>query len=90
MPRSAKKPPYVPEYLVKKVEHAINNNLKAPIKVWCRAAVILPIMVGFTFAVHNGKNFVPVFVTPALVGKKLGEFALTRSFKGHVGNKKGK
>lgn len=90
MPRSTKKPPYTPEYLLKKVEAMAASNKNHPIKVWCRNAVIVPAMVGYTFAVHNGKEFVPVLVSAAIVGKKLGEFAPTRLFRGHVGDKKGK
>lgn len=88
MPRTSKKPPFTPKHLVKKVERMNLSNKRQPVRVWCRNAVIVPIMVGFTFAVHNGKEFIPVLVTAALVGKKLGEFAPTRVFKGHVGNKK--
>ena len=89
MARSLKKGPFVDHHLVKKVE-AAGSNTKKPIKTWSRRSMILPEMVGFTIAVHNGKNHVPVLVNENMVGHKLGEFALTRTFKGHPADKKAK
>ncbi|MFN7097153.1 MAG: 30S ribosomal protein S19 [Gammaproteobacteria bacterium] len=88
MPRSIKKGPYVDPRLMKKVLDAKQKNDKRPIKTWSRASVILPDFVGLTFAVHNGKTFIPVYVTENMVGHKLGEFALTRTFKMHSGDRK--
>ena len=88
MPRSLKKGPYVHHKLLKKVEKAKDSRKKAVIKTWSRASMIIPDMVGETIAVHNGKTFVPVYVTENMVGHKLGEFAPTRTFRGHAGNKK--
>ncbi|WP_101926037.1 MULTISPECIES: 30S ribosomal protein S19 [Luteimonas] len=87
MARSLKKGPFVDHHLVKKVE-AAGSNTKKPIKTWSRRSMVLPEMVGFTIAIHNGKNHVPVLVNENMVGHKLGEFALTRTFKGHGGDKK--
>ena len=86
MPRSLKKGPFVDHHLMKKVETAGSN--KKPIKTWSRRSMVLPDMVGFTIAVHNGRNHIPVLVNENMVGHKLGEFALTRTFKGHVADKK--
>ena len=86
MPRSLKKGPVVDHHLMKKVETAVSN--KKPIKTWSRRSMILPDMVGFTLAIHNGRNHIPVLVNENMVGHKLGEFALTRTFKGHGGDKK--
>ncbi len=90
MPRSLKKGPFVDGHLVAKVEQAVANNDRRVIKTWSRRSTILPEMVGLTFAVHNGRKFVPVFVTENMVGHKLGEFSLTRTFHGHAGDKKSK
>jgi len=87
MARSLKKGPYVDHHLIKKVE-AAGNNTKKPIKTWSRRSMVMPEMVGFTIAVHNGRNHVPVLVNENMVGHKLGEFALTRTFKSHGGDKK--
>ena len=87
MARSVKKGPYVFHKLMKKVLEAQSANRKGVIKTWSRASMIVPDMVGQTIAVHNGKSFVPVFVTENMVGHKLGEFAPTRVFKGHSGNR---
>jgi small subunit ribosomal protein S19 len=89
MPRSIKKGPYVHHKLMKKVEATKNSKRKQVIKTWSRASMIIPDMVGETIAVHNGKNFIPVFVTEMMVGHKLGEFAPTRIFRGHAGHRKG-
>lgn len=90
MPRSVKKGPFVDRHLMKKVEETISSNNKRPIKTWSRRSMILPEMVGITIAVHNGKLHVPIFVTENMVGHKLGEFAATRTFRGHSGDKKAK
>ena len=90
MPRSLKKGHFVDGHLIAKVEQAAANNDRKVIKTWSRRSMILPEMVGLTFAVHNGKKFVPVFVTENMVGHKLGEFSLTRTFKGHTAGKKAK
>ena len=86
MARSLKKGPFVDHHLAKKVESAAGS--KKPIKTWSRRSMILPEMVGITIAVHNGKNLIPVLVNENMVGHKLGEFAVTRTFKGHGGDKK--
>lgn len=85
MARSGKKGPYVDSKLMKKVEAMNNSGQKKPIKTWARNSDIAPEFVGHTFAVHNGKQFIPVFVTENMVGHKLGEFSPTRMFKGHGG-----
>lgn len=87
MARSLKKGPYVFYKLLKKLEKAKESNKKTVIKTWSRSSMIIPDMVGETIAVHNGKTFVPVFVTENMVGHKLGEFAPTRTYKGHTGNR---
>ena len=83
MPRSLKKGPFVGDHLLKKVDKANETNSKAVIKTWSRRSVITPDFLGLTFAVHDGRKHVPVFVTEAMVGHKLGEFAPTRTFRGH-------
>ena len=88
MTRSAKKGPFCDASLVKKVETAQANKEKKPIKTWSRRSTILPDFIGLTIAVHNGKQHVPVYVSENMVGHKLGEFALTRTFKGHSADKK--
>ena len=90
MARSVKKGPYIASHLLKKVEAAQASNSKKPIKTWSRSSMIVPEMVGLTIAVHNGRTFVPVFISENMVGHKLGEFAATRLFKGHAGDKKAK
>ncbi|UTW48490.1 30S ribosomal protein S19 [Bacterioplanoides sp. SCSIO 12839] len=90
MPRSLKKGPFIDHHLMTKVEAALEKNDKRPIKTWSRRSTIFPDFVGLTIAVHNGKQHVPVFVTEDMVGHKLGEFALTRTYKGHVADKKAK
>ncbi len=89
MPRSLRKGPFIDLHLVKKVAVAQESKVKRPIKTWSRRSMVSPEMVGLTIAVHNGRLHVPVFVTENMVGHKLGEFAPTRTFKGHVANKKG-
>ena len=88
MPRSIRKGPFVDLHLVKKIDQAVETNSKKPIKTWSRRSMVLPEMVGLTIAVHNGRQHVPVLVSENLVGHKLGEFAPTRTFKGHVADKK--
>lgn len=90
MARSIKKGPFVDHHLTKKVDEAVASNSKRPIKTWSRRSMILPEMVGLTIAVHNGKQHVPVLVTENMVGHKLGEFALTRTYRGHAADKKSK
>ena len=83
MPRSLKKGPFVDDHLLKKIEDAAASGSKKVIKTWSRRSTVLPEAVGMTFAVHNGRKFVPVFVTENMVGHKLGEFAPTRTYRGH-------
>ena len=90
MPRSLKKGPFVDGHLLKKVEAATANNDRRVIKTWSRRSTIVPEMVGLTFAVHNGKKFVPVFVTENMVGHKFGEFSITRTYYGHAADKRSK
>ena len=90
MARSIKKGPFVDDHLMKKVNHARETGSRKVIKTWSRRSDILPEMVGITFAVHNGKKFIPVFVTENMVGQKLGEFSPTRTFYGHAGDRKGR
>lgn len=87
MARSLRKGPYVYHKLLKKVEEARSSSSKKVIKTWARSSMIIPNMVGMTIAVHNGKTFIPVFVTENMVGHKLGEFSPTRSFRGHGGKR---
>ena len=88
MPRSLKKGPFIDLHLMKKVEVAIESNDRRPIKTWSRRSMVSPDMVGLTIAVHNGRQHVPVLVNEDMVGHKLGEFAVTRTFKGHIADKK--
>lgn len=88
MPRSVKKGPFVDVHLLKKVEAAQESKSKKPIKTWSRRSMITPDMVALTIAVHNGKDHVPVFITENMVGHKLGEFAMTRTFRVHSGERK--
>ncbi|MGE4299758.1 MAG: 30S ribosomal protein S19 [Desulfovibrionaceae bacterium] len=90
MPRSLKKGPFVDGHLQLKVDKANENQDRRVIKTWSRRSMILPEMVGLTFAVHNGKKFIPVFVTENMVGHKLGEFSPTRTYFGHAADKKSK
>ena len=87
MARSIKKGPFVDLHLIKKVDHAISKNDKKVIKTWSRRSTVLPEMVGLTFAVHNGRKFIPVYVTENMIGHKFGEFAPTRTFTGHAEKK---
>lgn len=90
MPRSIKKGPFVDYHLLKKVEDAVAGGSKKPIKTWSRRSMITPEMVGLTIAIHNGKVHVPIFISESMVGHKLGEFALTRTFRAHAGERKAK
>lgn len=90
MPRSLKKGPFIDLHLMKKIEVANDKNEKRPIKTWSRRSMISPDMVGLTIAVHNGRQHVPVFITEDMVGHKLGEFSPTRTYRGHVADKKAK
>ncbi|MAS10689.1 30S ribosomal protein S19 [Endozoicomonas sp. G2_2] len=89
MPRSIKKGPFVDLHLAAKVEAAAGSSTKRPIKTWSRRSMVTPDMIGLTIAVHNGRQHVPVFVSENMVGHKLGEFSPTRTFKGHLGDRKG-
>ena len=90
MPRSLKKGPFIDLHLLKKVESAIEANDRRPIKTWSRRSTVFPNFVGLTIAVHNGRQHVPVFISEDMVGHKLGEFAVTRTYRGHVVDKKAK
>jgi small subunit ribosomal protein S19 len=90
VPRSIKKGPFVDTHLLKKVDAAVAVNSKRPIKTWSRRSMVIPDMLGLTIAVHNGRQHVPVFVTENMVGHKLGEFAVTRTFRGHAADRKAK
>ena len=91
MSRSLKKGPFIADSLMKKIEKLNANNKKEVIKTWSRSSTILPLMVGHTIAVHNGRQHIPVFISDQMVGHKLGEFAPTRTFRGHAkGDKKGR
>jgi small subunit ribosomal protein S19 len=90
VPRSIKKGPFIDHHLIKKIEDAIKISSRKPIKTWSRRSMIIPDMLGLTIAVHNGKLHIPVLVTENMVGHKLGEFAPTRTYKGHVADKKSK
>ena len=88
MARSIRKGPFIDNHLQKKVDKAVAENNKRPIKTWSRRSMVLPEMVGLTIAVHNGRQHVPVLINENMVGHKLGEFALTRTFKGHAADRK--
>ncbi|MDF1678132.1 MAG: 30S ribosomal protein S19 [Legionellaceae bacterium] len=90
MARSVRKGPFVDQHLLSKVEVAVSTKSKKPIKTWSRRSTIIPDMIGLTIAVHNGRDHVPVYITDNMVGHKLGEFAITRTFKGHSGDRKAK
>jgi small subunit ribosomal protein S19 len=90
VPRSLKKGPFIDLHLMKKIEAATQSNDKRPIKTWSRRSMISPDMVSLTIAVHNGRQHVPVFVTEDMVGHKLGEFAATRTYRGHSADRKAK
>ncbi len=90
MPRSIKKGPFIDDHLAKKVRAAAASSNRRPIKTWSRRSMIIPDMVGMTIAVHNGRDHVPVLISENMVGHKLGEFAMTRTFRGHSGDRKTK
>ncbi len=90
MPRSIKKGPFVDTHLLQKVEKAVAANDRRPIKTWSRRSMVLPEMVGLTIAVHNGRAHIPILISENMVGHKLGEFAVTRTFRGHSGDRKAK
>ncbi|RMG96130.1 MAG: 30S ribosomal protein S19 [Deltaproteobacteria bacterium] len=90
MPRSIKKGPFVDPQLKKRIEAVVAEGSRKAVKTWSRRSTILPSFVGANVMVHNGKNFIPVFVTENMVGHKFGEFAPTRTFRGHAGSRKGK
>ncbi len=90
MPRSLKKGPFIDHHLMNKVNQAVQTNDRKPIKTWSRRSTVFPEMVGLTIAVHNGKQHVPVLVNENMVGHKLGEFALTRTYRGHMADRKAK
>jgi len=90
VPRSIKKGPFIDGHLAKKVREAAAANVRRPIKTWSRRSMIVPDMVGLTIAVHNGRDHVPVLISENMVGHKLGEFATTRTFRGHSGDRKTK
>jgi small subunit ribosomal protein S19 len=88
VPRSVKKGPFIDLHLLKKVQQAAETNSRRPIKTWSRRSMVVPEMIGLTIAVHNGRQHVPVLINENMIGHKLGEFAATRTFKGHVADKK--
>jgi small subunit ribosomal protein S19 len=90
VPRSIKKGPFVDLHLMKKVQTAVESNDRKPIKTWSRRSMIVPDMVGLTLSIHNGRQHVPVLVTENMVGHKLGEFAITRTYRGHAADRKAK
>lgn len=90
MPRSIKKGPFIDLHLMKKVEKAVEENSRKPIKTWSRRSMIFPDMIGLTIAVHNGRQHVPVLVSENMIGHKLGEFSPTRTYRGHAADKKSK
>lgn len=90
MPRSLKKGPFIDLHLMKKVEEAAASNDRRPIKTWSRRSMVSPDMVGLTIAVHNGRQHVPILISEDMVGHKLGEFAATRTYRGHVADKSAK
>jgi len=90
VPRSIKKGPFIDGHLEKKVQEAVATKSRRPIKTWSRRSMVLPDMVGLTIAVHNGRDHIPVLISENMVGHKLGEFAATRTFRGHSGDRKTK
>jgi len=90
MPRSIKKGPFIDLHLMKKVQTAQQERSKRPVKTWSRRSMVIPDMIGLTIAVHNGRQHVPVLISENMVGHKLGEFAATRTYRGHVADKKAK
>ncbi|WWP00503.1 MAG: 30S ribosomal protein S19 [Candidatus Dasytiphilus stammeri] len=90
MPRSLKKGPFIDLHLLKKVEKALENRDKRPLKTWSRRSTIFPSMIGLTIAIHNGRKHIPIFITDEMVGHKLGEFVPTRTYRNHIADKKTK
>lgn len=90
MPRSIKKGPFIDHHLLKKVDEAVSTNSRKPIKTWSRRSMVSPDMLGLTIAVHNGRQHIPVLISENMVGHKLGEFAPTRTYKGHLADRKAK
>jgi small subunit ribosomal protein S19 len=90
VPRSIKKGPFLDTHLEKKVQAAVASNNRKPIKTWSRRSMVIPDMIGLTIAVHNGRDHVPVLISENMIGHKLGEFAITRTFRGHSGDRKTK
>jgi len=90
VPRSVRKGPFVDASLAKKVKQANESNNRRPIKTWSRRSMVLPDMIGLTIAVHNGRDHIPVLINEDMIGHKLGEFAVTRTFRGHSGDRKSK
>jgi len=90
VPRSIKKGPFIDHHLLKKSDELARSGSKKPIKTWSRRSMVIPEMIGFTIAVHNGKQHIPIIITDNMVGHKLGEFAPTRTYKGHQSDKKSK
>jgi len=90
MPRSLRKGPFIDQHLMQKVQNAVDTNNKRPIKTWSRRSMIVPDMVGLTIAIHNGRQHVPVLINENMVGHKLGEFSQTRTYRGHIVDKKAK
>jgi len=90
MPRSLRKGPFIDQHLMQKVQNAVDTHNKRPIKTWSRRSMIVPDMVGLTIAIHNGRQHVPVLINENMVGHKLGEFSQTRTFRGHIVDKKAK
>ena len=90
MPRSIKKGPFIDAHLEKKVQAAVASSSRKPVKTWSRRSMIIPDMIGLTIAVHNGRDHVPVLISENMIGHKLGEFAVTRTFRGHSGDRKTK
>lgn len=88
MPRSLRKGPFIDINLLKKVENAIISHKKKPIRTWSRRSTVFPNMIGLTIAIHNGRQHVPIFITEDMVGHKLGEFVLTRTYRGHIADRK--
>ena len=88
MPRSIKKGPFVDHHLLKKIDQAVSTSSRKPIKTWSRRSMIIPDMLGLTIAIHNGRQHVPVLISENMVGHKLGEFATTRTYRGHLADKK--
>jgi small subunit ribosomal protein S19 len=88
VPRSIKKGPFIDHHLIKKVKIAKESNDKRPIKTWSRRSMVIPDMVGLTIGVHNGRVHMPIYISENMVGHKLGEFALTRTFRGHIADRK--